>query len=100
MDNAHKRCYYLTFFSAQHILSFYDYFTSEKLDRKNEEECKTLVRFVNSEAQLPSHKDVQVILHGSKDYLEILCKIGNELKNIFEKFSRQPRKLEVSKHSI
>ena len=58
VDRAQERCYYLTFFPARHILAFYDYFTSEKLDEKNEEECKTLIRFVNSKAQLPSRKDI------------------------------------------
>ncbi|GBC04617.1 hypothetical protein RclHR1_05780008 [Rhizophagus clarus] len=93
LDHAHKRCYYLTFFYSYHILSFYDYFTSESLDKKNEEECKTLIRFVNSKAQLPSHEDVQGILHGLKDHFEILCEIGNELEKIFRNIPKQWRKL-------
>ncbi|CAB5396387.1 unnamed protein product, partial [Rhizophagus irregularis] len=47
VDRAQQRCYYLTFFLARHILAFYDYFISEKLDKDNEEECKILIRFVN-----------------------------------------------------
>ncbi|PKB92852.1 hypothetical protein RhiirA5_443151, partial [Rhizophagus irregularis] len=56
IDRAREDCYYLTFFPARHILAFHDYFTSEKLDEENEE-CKTLVRFVNNKAKLPSRKD-------------------------------------------
>ncbi|RIA81638.1 hypothetical protein C1645_547708 [Glomus cerebriforme] len=95
VDRAQERCYYLTFFPARHILAFYDYFTSEKLDEKNEEECKTLIRFVNSKAQLPSHKDIQGISHGSRDYFKILCEIGNELERIFRNVPKQSRKLKA-----
>src|SRR6266498_3881117 len=89
VNRAQERCYYLTFFPARHILAFYDYFTSEKLDKENEEECKTLIRFVNSKAQLPPRKDIQGISRGSKDYLKILCEIGNELKRIFRNIPKQ-----------
>ncbi|PKY31752.1 hypothetical protein RhiirB3_449516, partial [Rhizophagus irregularis] len=90
IDRAREDCYYLTFFPARHILAFHDYFTSEKLDEENEE-CKTLVRFVNNKAKLPSRKDVQGISRGSKDYHKILCEIGNELEKIFKKIPKQSR---------
>jgi hypothetical protein len=93
VNRAQEECYYLTFFPARHILSFYDYYISEKLDKENEEKCKTLIRFVNSKVKLPSHKDAKGILRGSEDYLEILYKIGNELKRIFGNIPKQPRKL-------
>jgi hypothetical protein len=96
VNRAQEECYYLTFFTSRHILAFYDYFTSEKLDQENEEECKKLIRFVNSKAQLPSHKDFKGILCGSEDYLEILYKIGNKLKRIFGNIPKQPRKLKAS----
>src|SRR3954469_15153232 len=96
MNRAQGECYYLTFFPARHILAFYDYFTSEKLDEENEEECKTLIKFVNSKAQLPTHKDIRGILRGSKDYLEILYKIGNELKRIFSNIPKQSRELKAA----
>ncbi|PKK67516.1 hypothetical protein RhiirC2_835340, partial [Rhizophagus irregularis] len=93
VDRAQQRCYYLTFFLARHILAFYDYFTSEELDKDNEDECKILIRFVNSKAQLPStRKDIQKILRGSKNYLEILTEIGNELERIFRNVPKQSRK--------
>ncbi|GBC14823.1 hypothetical protein GLOIN_2v1781959 [Rhizophagus irregularis DAOM 181602=DAOM 197198] len=93
VDRAQQRCYYLTFFFARHILAFYDYFTSEKLDKDNEEECKILIRFVNSKAQLPTtRKDIQKILRGSKNYLEILTEIGNELERISRNVPKQSRK--------
>ncbi|UZO04044.1 uncharacterized protein OCT59_024443 [Rhizophagus irregularis] len=91
VDHAQEQCYYLTFFPARHILAFHDYFTSEKLDEENEEECKTLVRFVNNKAKLPFRKDVQGISRGSKDYRKILCEIGNELEKIFKKIPKQSR---------
>ncbi|PKY44130.1 hypothetical protein RhiirA4_458302, partial [Rhizophagus irregularis] len=97
VDCAQQRCYYLTFFPARHILAFYDYFTSEKLDKDNEEECKILIRFVNSKAQLPStRKDIQKILRGSKNYLDILTEIGNELERIFRGVPKQSRKLKAA----
>ncbi|PKY60054.1 hypothetical protein RhiirA4_550542, partial [Rhizophagus irregularis] len=96
VDRAQERCYYLTFFPARHILAFYDYFTSEKLDEENEEECKTLIRFVNSKAQLPPHKDIKGISRGSKDYFKILCEIGNELEKIFRNIQKQPRRLKAA----
>ncbi len=95
MNEAQERCYYLTFFPSRHILAFYDYFTSEKLDKENKEECKTLIRFVNNKAQLPSREAVKGILQKSKNYLEILCEIGNELKKIFKDVPKQTRKLKT-----
>ncbi|GBB96188.1 hypothetical protein RclHR1_00270034 [Rhizophagus clarus] len=97
VDRAQQECYYLTFFPARHILAFYDYFTSEKLDKDNEEECKILIRFVNSKAQLPSaRKDMKKILRGSKDYFEILTEIGSELERIFRNVPKQSRKLKAA----
>jgi hypothetical protein len=100
VNRAQEECYYLTFFPARHILSFYDYYISEKLDKENEEKCKTLIRFVNSKAKLPSHKYAKGILHGSEDYFEILYKIGNELKRIFENIPKQPRKLKAVEQRV
>ncbi|CAB4443214.1 unnamed protein product [Rhizophagus irregularis] len=100
VDRAQEKCYYLTFFTTRQILAFYDYFTSEKLDKENEEECKTLIRFVNSKAQLPSHGDVRGILNGFKDHFEILCEIGNELEKIFRDIPKQSRKLKGFGHDI
>ncbi|UZO21060.1 uncharacterized protein OCT59_013464 [Rhizophagus irregularis] len=93
IDRAREKCYYLTFFSIHRILAFYDYFTSKILDKKNEEECNTLIKFVNGKAQLSSRKDVQELLCGTKDNYEILCVIGDELKRIFESIPRQSRKI-------
>ncbi|CAI2166603.1 8657_t:CDS:2, partial [Funneliformis geosporum] len=95
VNNALERCYYLTFFSARQILSFYDYFTSENLDKENEEECKILIRFVNSKAQLSPREGVQKISHESNDYLEILCEIGNELERMIRNVPKHSRKLKT-----
>ncbi|CAI2172422.1 14093_t:CDS:2 [Funneliformis geosporum] len=93
LTQAQKRCYYLTFFTGYQIFSFYDYFTSEQLDEKNAEMCQTLIRFVNSNAQLPSHGNVKISCES--DPLEILCEIGYELDIIFRNVSKSARKLEV-----
>ncbi|GBC04613.1 hypothetical protein RclHR1_05780004 [Rhizophagus clarus] len=85
-DRAQENCYYLTFFTIRHLLSFYDYFMSENLDNKNEDECKELIKFVSSKAQLPPHKNVQGGLFQLKDHFELLCKIGKELEKILEIF--------------
>jgi hypothetical protein len=61
VGRAQEKYYYLTFFSARHILSFYNYITSEISDNENDEECKALIRFVNCKAQLPFHKDIRGI---------------------------------------
>ncbi|UZO24837.1 uncharacterized protein OCT59_017131 [Rhizophagus irregularis] len=100
IDRAQEICYYLTFFTARHVLSFYDYFTSEKSDEENEEECKILIRFVNSKAQLPSHKDIQGISRESKDYFKVLCEIGNGLEKIFTSIPKQSRKLKATGQGI
>ncbi|PKC70591.1 hypothetical protein RhiirA1_439366 [Rhizophagus irregularis] len=101
IDHAHKKCYYLTFLSARHVLTLYDYFVSEVSDRENEEECKALIRFVNSKAQLsPSHRDVQRILRESKDYFEILCEIGNELERIFRNIPKRSRKFDAVEQRV
>src|SRR6266498_2514253 len=94
MNQAQKRHYYLTFFTAHHIWAFYDYFTSEKLRRENEEMCKTLIRFVNGDAQLPPHGNTGMLCE-IKDGLEILCMIGYELDNIFRNIPKQTRKIET-----
>src|ERR1043165_9976921 len=94
MNRAQERCYYLTFFPARHILAFYDYFTSEKVDKDNEEECKTLIRFVNSKVHLPPRK--QGISCGSKDYYNLLCEIGDVLERTFRDTPKQTRKLKAA----
>ncbi|CAI2182617.1 19463_t:CDS:10, partial [Funneliformis geosporum] len=99
VNSAQEKCYYLTFFHARHILTFYDYYTSEKLDKENEEECRTLVRYVNSNAQLPLRKDVQGISFGSENYPEILCEIGDELQRSFRNIPKQTRKFKFTQHS-
>ncbi|PKC14796.1 hypothetical protein RhiirA5_495093 [Rhizophagus irregularis] len=100
VDRAQEQCYYLTFFPSRHILVFYDYYTSKKLVEENEEECKTLIRFVNSKAKLPFHKNIKVNSSGSKDYFKILCEIGNELERIFKNIPKQLRKFKANGQRI
>jgi hypothetical protein len=62
------------------------------LVEENEEECKTLIRFVNSKAKLSFHKNVKIISSESRDYFKILCEIGNELEKIFKNIPKPLRK--------
>ncbi|GBB91806.1 hypothetical protein RclHR1_01920010 [Rhizophagus clarus] len=100
VDRAQEQCYYLTFFPARRILAFYDYYSSKKLVERNQEECKTLIRFVNIKARLPFHKNIKVIPTGSKDYFKILCEIGNELEKIFRNIPKQLRKFKADGQRI
>ncbi|GES73776.1 hypothetical protein GLOIN_2v432849 [Rhizophagus clarus] len=100
VDHAQERYYYLTFFTTRQVLAFCDYFTSEKLDKENEEECQMLIRFVNNKAQLPSHKNVHGTLRKFKDHFEILCEIGNELEKIFRDIPKQSRKFKIAGQQI
>ncbi|CAI2163352.1 4918_t:CDS:2 [Funneliformis geosporum] len=93
MNQAQNKWYYLTFFTAHHLWAFYDYFTSEKLDKENEEMCITLIRFVNNKTQLPLHGKIRIPEH--EDLLELLCEIGNVLDKIFKNIPKESRKLEV-----
>ena len=89
VNQAQKQCYYLTFFTANNILAFHDYFTSETLDKENDETCKTLSRFVNGNAQLPCHGSIKISRESPR--LEVPCKIGNELVNIYKNLSKPTR---------
>ena len=91
-DQAQKLYYNLTFFDPHHILKFYDYFTSKRIDIK--ENCKNLIKFVNPNAQLQSFKRIS---RDSHDHFEILREIGNRLESIFNDLPKQSRELEKRK---
>ncbi|CAG8443124.1 10027_t:CDS:10 [Scutellospora calospora] len=98
VNKAQEEHYYLTFFPARHILAFYDYFTSKDDPDNveqilNNEECSTLIRFVNSEATLPSHSAEFIISSDEQDYYQILCQIGTKLQNIFTSVPRKKRRV-------
>src|SRR5947209_2945294 len=93
VNRAQKNHYYLTFFSGQHILTFYDYFSN--VNNQNViEKCQILVQFVNRRAELPSDKKILEISSKNNDYYEILCEIGRKLHFIFEK---SPKKFQQIK---
>ncbi|CAB4443920.1 unnamed protein product [Rhizophagus irregularis] len=92
-----KIVYHLTFFTAHHIFAFYNYFTSEVYDEKNKDVCKTLIKFVNSNAQLPSHRKVEKISCDSYDYFS---KIGTKLENIFKNIPKQRRKIKIIQQQV
>ncbi|CAG8728362.1 3811_t:CDS:2, partial [Racocetra persica] len=95
VDEAQKEHYYLTFFPARHILAFYDYFTSDVQDDENTETCRTLIKFVNSKAELPSRKDRSGISRKNTDYSRTLNVIGKKLQTIFGKLLKSSRELKV-----
>ncbi|CAG8479091.1 963_t:CDS:10 [Gigaspora margarita] len=84
--------YYLTFFPARHILSFYDYFSNSKGSNRRicERTCETLVRFVNFGAKLPSMRNPKDALNIKNNHYKILCEIGTRLKGIFESLPKEP----------
>ncbi|CAG8523422.1 10645_t:CDS:10, partial [Racocetra fulgida] len=91
-----EKHYYLTFFPARHILAFYDYFTNKDDPNNvgqilNNEECRTLIRFVNSEAKLPPRSAEFIISSEDQNYYQILCQIGTKLQNIFESVPKKRR---------
>ncbi|RIA81200.1 hypothetical protein C1645_837382 [Glomus cerebriforme] len=75
-----------------------DYLISLKveLERWGMRKVKTLIRFVNRKAQLPSYKDIQGISRESRDFFKVLCEIGNELERIFRNVPKQSRELKAS----
>ncbi|CAG8503791.1 15158_t:CDS:10 [Dentiscutata erythropus] len=95
VDEAQDHHYYLTFFPARHILAFYDYFTSDVQDNENTEICRALIKFVNSEAELPSQKDHSGISRENTDYSYTLKEIGEKLNVIFGNLLKTPRELKV-----
>ncbi|CAG8651961.1 17470_t:CDS:2, partial [Acaulospora morrowiae] len=84
---AQKEHYYLTFYPARHILSFYDYFFfKDKDDRKMDvikDRCEKLLRFVSDEAELPSPGEFGEHVSREDNFLEILQVIGNILNRLF-----------------
>ncbi|CAG8767345.1 22276_t:CDS:2, partial [Gigaspora rosea] len=84
--------YYLTFFPARHILSFYDYFSNYKGSNRRicEKTCETLVRYVNFGAKLPSMRNPKDALNVKNNHYKILCEIGTRLKGIFESLAKDP----------
>ncbi|CAG8805262.1 11607_t:CDS:1, partial [Dentiscutata erythropus] len=100
VDQAQNEHYYLTFFSAHHILTFYYYFKSIEQthdyenDVSNKEICHYLVRFVNDKAQLPKLPNWTgqwPIVQSENDFLPTLRKIGAILHNIFTDIPRRIR---------
>ncbi|CAG8768788.1 11839_t:CDS:2, partial [Dentiscutata heterogama] len=62
MKRAQENYYYLTFYTAKHVLAFYDYFSCKgKVDSKTLETCEILLRFVSKGAKLPPNRgDIKI----------------------------------------
>jgi hypothetical protein len=101
VDEAQEEYYYLNFFPARHILSFLDYFNvGSKVNYiANTEECRKLIRFVNSKAKLPPKDKITIDLEGTK-YDEILGKIGTVLQEIFAKVPKEERQVKNIKERV
>ncbi|CAG8542187.1 4803_t:CDS:2, partial [Acaulospora colombiana] len=82
VNRAQNEHYYLTFFSARQILTFYDYF--RKRDESLKETCNNFIRFVNDTAQLPqTQTGIWDAVRKEEDFLPVLRKIGITLRGIF-----------------
>ncbi|CAG8547768.1 12126_t:CDS:10 [Acaulospora morrowiae] len=92
---AQNEHYYLTFFSARHILAFYNYFRTDNLeqDDKLKEVCQNLIRFVNDAAQLPIKTGKWNTVQNQDDIFPVLCKIGAILYDIFSDIPQQIRSI-------
>ncbi|KAG9292714.1 hypothetical protein G9A89_008302 [Geosiphon pyriformis] len=85
--------YYLNFFTARHILTFYDYFMGNATDKsQNQANCEILLRYVHKQAQLPSPMDLQAFDYRSESFDRILSEIGSQLFDIFERLPKRTRK--------
>ncbi|CAG8567399.1 4452_t:CDS:2, partial [Cetraspora pellucida] len=101
MKRAQEKHYYLTFYTAKHILAFYDYFSCNgKVDSKTRETCETLLRFISKGAKLsPNKGDIKIDMHDINFY-EVLCKIGEKLNNIFRQQYEYPRPINAKLEPI
>ncbi|KAF0485179.1 e3 ubiquitin-protein ligase [Gigaspora margarita] len=89
VNKAQEEYYYLTFFLARHILTFYDYFTFQENHDNNKNTCAMLLRLVNDEAKLPVIKEEDYTIFGEyNNYSDILCTIGTKLRDIFIEIPR------------
>ncbi|CAG8645409.1 18331_t:CDS:10, partial [Dentiscutata erythropus] len=106
VNEAQQNHYYLTFFLAQHILSFYDYFShkEENVDAQYniKEKCSLLLKFVNEKAKLSDiTSDIFMIPIEPKNYYDILCKIGTVLYEIFSQIPTMQRQIaDIVKYDI
>ncbi|CAG8650034.1 27430_t:CDS:10, partial [Gigaspora margarita] len=101
VNKAQEEYYYLTFFLARYILTFYDYFTSQEDHEKNKNKCSMLLRLVNDEAKLPViTEEDSTIFREYDNYSDILCAIGIKLHDIFIEVPRNRPITANVEHSI
>ncbi|CAG8532603.1 7300_t:CDS:10, partial [Acaulospora morrowiae] len=96
---AQNEHYYLTFFSARHILAFYNYFRTDNLeqDDKLKEVCQNLIRFVNDAAQLPDKTGKWDAVQDEDNFFSVLCEIGATLFDIFSDIPQRTRSIHALK---
>ncbi|CAG8459689.1 1476_t:CDS:10, partial [Ambispora leptoticha] len=100
INQAQEHYYYLTFYPARHILTFYDYFfeNSNNLEIKNS--CEILLKYVNKQAKLPPANANHAITCETASYDKIFGEIGKILHNIFESTPKRIRNISASINCI
>ncbi|CAG8481554.1 7050_t:CDS:10 [Ambispora leptoticha] len=101
MKQAQEKHYYLTFYTARHIQTFYDYFSCMgEADSKIRETCEILLQFVCKGAKLPPNKGDICIDTDEINFYWVLCEIGKKLHDIFMQISKYPRQIKAKLEPI
>ncbi|CAG8439230.1 10104_t:CDS:10 [Acaulospora colombiana] len=99
MKRAQDQHYYLTFYTARHILAFYDYF-NYPVNQENREICEILLQFVSKKAKLLTSEQSIKIDTDKRDFYEVFCIIGKKLSEIFAQTSKCTKKIEFKLEPI
>src|ERR1700752_2490666 len=83
------------FIRVLHISVFSLFCTSDVQNNENTEICRTLIKFVNSKAELPSRKGRSGISRKNTDYSRTLKEIGEKLNTIFGKLLKTSREFKI-----
>ncbi|CAG8434051.1 10722_t:CDS:10 [Ambispora gerdemannii] len=94
INQMQEQYYYLTFYPARHILTFFDYFIGNSKDNpENKKNCETLLAYVNKQAKLPPATDYNNFDYKGESHEGILGEIGKILHNIIEGTPKRIRKI-------
>ncbi|CAG8490949.1 4682_t:CDS:10 [Ambispora gerdemannii] len=95
ISQAQEQYYYLTFYSARHILTFYDYFFEDSKDLEIKNNCEILLKYVNQQAKLPP-PDKNQTNYGTVSFDKIFGEIGKILHDIFEATPKRNRDIHAA----
>jgi len=98
VNRSQENCYYLTFYPAKHILTFYDYYADNDEIDEIKETCQTLISFVNRNAQLPLK--VRRFYFVKDKYERALEAINHRLGCIFGILQKYARPVNNSEGSV